>query len=65
MNLWNVILNRNGVNEMFLSREPKIYNEINLLFAILPIQMYNLGPVSYTHLDVYKRQVLVIGCREN
>ena len=32
----------------------------NLEFNILP-RSHGLGPVSYTHLDVYKRQLLVCG----
>ena len=26
-------------------------------FTSLPLEAGNMGPVSYTHLDVYKRQV--------
>ena len=30
-----------------------------------PTRMYTFGPVSYTHLDVYKRQAMVIGSVEH
>ena len=36
--------------------------------SLMPLPIYyahRLMPVSYTHLDVYKRQVLVLGCRNH
>ena len=42
---------------LFYKREPKIAN-IFLVYPLLKYKFHGHNPVSYTHLDVYKRQKL-------
>ena len=32
---------------------------VNIIIGLIPLVIYGIMPVSYTHLDVYKRQVLI------
>ena len=36
------------------------YYKLNTLLSMYPTQLYSVKPVSYTHLDVYKRQGLIM-----
>ena len=34
------------------------YYKMNTLQSMYPTELYSVSPVSYTHLDVYKRQLV-------
>ena len=50
---------KKNVIETIFRFSPVIGAVIGLLAAALFVMLYNVDPVSYTHLDVYKRQVLI------
>ena len=39
---------------------PKTHVQLSIVFVetLVAVYVFNMGPVSYTHLDVYKRQFL-------
>ena len=50
------VFGRNPKYRMLLKNKPEIFNEIPWVVDEEKLEMELFKPVSYTHLDVYKRQ---------